>query len=197
MSIKLMSLVWQDHTGALTGSEKAVLLRMADFAADNGTQIFPTIKRLALDTGFSERNVQYAIKKLIEKKYLNKTVRTSKSVHISNLYRINISTLQAASVDNLPKKPKDVNKPVDKPCTKDRGGATVAPGVVQNTSGGGARIACDPSLIHHIDPPIAKDATNFLKNKNSKVASEVDKRKIVNDLQQLLKQQKLTKNVRR
>ena len=71
-----MTLIWQDHTGELTGIEKAVLLKMADHAADNGTQIFPSIKTLALDTGFSEKTVRRAINTLIEKKRLSKTIRS-------------------------------------------------------------------------------------------------------------------------
>ena len=182
-----MSLVWQDHTGTLTGSEKAVLLRMADFAADNGTQIFPSIKRVALDTGYSERNVQYAINNLVKKKYLTKTIRTSKSVHISNLYRINTAVLtDAASVD----------KPVDKPGIKHEGGARVAPGVVQNTSGGGARVACNPPLIHHIDPPPAKEIINCSNIEQlerepdlTAISTKIplaEKKKITADLKQLL-----------
>lgn len=195
MSIKLMSLVWEDHTGELSGVEKATLLRMADFAADNGTQIFPSVKRLALDTGFSERAIQYAIGGLVDKKRLSKTVRTSKSVHITNLYRINVAILeQKANVNKIEKKPKSVHNPVNKRGVSGGGGAPDAPGVVQGVRGGGAPRACDPSLIRQLDPSIANKGTiNCSKNEQERLYEisqaaipDAEKIKIMKELKRLV-----------
>lgn len=191
MSIKLMSLVWQDHTGTLAGIEKAVLLRMADFAADNGTQIFPSVKRLVLDTGFGNTAIKEAIKKLVAKKYITKTIRTNKSVHISNLYRINIATLaKAANVDNS----------VDKQGINKKGGSPHDLGVGRHRQGGGSPDDCDPPLIHHIDPPIAKDTTDCSKNEQQEPGKQspskiplAEKKKIIQDMAKLLKQTKVKK----
>lgn len=188
MSIKLMSLVWQDHTGNLSGIEKAVLLRMADFAADNGTQIFPSVTRIALDTGFSDKSIRRAINSLVEKKYISKTIRSRKTVHISNLYRINTATLSKA-----------VNKPVDNPCIKEGGGVTQTPGVGSQRPEGGVTETRDPPSNHHIDPPPAKLPTNCIKNEQQEPKPQgqskiplADKKKITQDLRKLLKQTILT-----
>ncbi len=174
-----MSLVWADHTGELTGIEKAVLLRMADFAADNGTQIFPSTKRLADDTGFSDKSIRRAIVSLVKKKYISKTIRTNKAVHISNLYRINVNTLQKAADMNPVKKKTPVNKSGDKHGIKQGGGVTETPGVGSQAPGGGVTETTgvgsqvpgggvtetrNPPLIRHIDPSIAKGTTNCSKN---------------------------------
>ncbi len=187
MSIRLMSLVWQDHTGTLTGIEKAVLLRMADFAADNGTQIFPTIKRIAADIGFSETAVKDAIKNLVKKKYISKTIRTSKAVHISNLYRINTTTLNNATVD----------KPVKKSGISKGGGSPDDPGVGRQTTQGGSPDDCDPPPNHHLDPSPAKDDNNCSKNEQQEPEPErpskistAEKKKIMQDMAQLLRQTK-------
>lgn len=61
MSIKLMSQVWEKE---LNHSEQAILLAMADFADDDGRNCYPSYKRLAWKTGYSERQVARIIKGL-------------------------------------------------------------------------------------------------------------------------------------
>lgn len=61
MSIKLMSIVWELD---LPSSEKLVLLSLADQANDDGTQCWPSVRRLVARCGQSERTVQRAIKSL-------------------------------------------------------------------------------------------------------------------------------------
>lgn len=146
MSIKLMSLIWDDHTGELTGIEKAVLLRMADFAAENGTQIFPSYKRLSEDTGFSESSVKRAIVALIQKKRISKTRRSRKLQHITNLYRINVTVLKEKTIVPLPADYVPVHKSVDKSCTKEGGGVTQTQGVVSYGHKGGVTVTDKPSL---------------------------------------------------
>lgn len=145
-----MSLIWQDHTGTLTSSEKSVLLRMADFAADNGTQIFPSIRRIALDTGLADRTVQRTIESLIVKKKLKRNHR--KSNHYStNIYAINVTELEQAAQSKETKynRKKPVDKPVNKPCKTQGGGVTMSPGVVSPCHQGGVTMSSNPSL----DPP--------------------------------------------
>lgn len=59
MSIKLMSKVWDldvDSTSAI------LLLRICDFATDEGTRIYPSIDRLAHETGVSKSTVKRRIR---------------------------------------------------------------------------------------------------------------------------------------
>lgn len=186
MSIKLMSLIWQDHTGELTGIEKAILIKMADYAADNGTQIFPSVKTLALDTAFSEKTVRRAINTLIEKKRLTKTIRSRKAVHISNLYRINTAALQQAA---------PVNKPVNKRGITKEGTPSQSVGVLPERPEGTPSQTSNPPPNHHIDPPLAKDTINCLKNEQQEPSKQspskiplADKKKIIQDMAKLLKQ---------
>lgn len=64
MSIKVMSWVWEQD---FNHSEQAVMLALADHANDLGKRIFPSVKRVAWKTGYSERQVQRIIAGLREK----------------------------------------------------------------------------------------------------------------------------------
>lgn len=55
MSVKQMSMVWESD---IDGADKLLLLAMADFANDEGQQIFPSVRRLTYKTGQSERSIQ-------------------------------------------------------------------------------------------------------------------------------------------
>jgi len=95
MSIQIMSLVWGDYSKELTLSEKSVLLRMADYAAHDGTNIYPAISTLADEVGISESGTKKSIKGLINKNRITKIHRTGNDNRcVSNLYYINIELLQ-------------------------------------------------------------------------------------------------------
>lgn len=55
MSVKVMSLVWQTP---MQPTRKLVFLKLADCADDDGSSIYPSIGRVARETGVSERTVQ-------------------------------------------------------------------------------------------------------------------------------------------
>lgn len=61
MSIKQMSLVWEHE---FSHQEQAIMLALADHAHDDGTQVRPSIDRIAWKTGYSPRSVQRIIKGL-------------------------------------------------------------------------------------------------------------------------------------
>lgn len=61
MSIALTSLIWPIKIPA---PEKLVLLRLADFADDDGAHIFPSLRRLADETGYEERSVRRMLRRL-------------------------------------------------------------------------------------------------------------------------------------
>lgn len=64
MSIKLMVRVYES---ALPKNEKAIALKYADFSDDDGQGIFPSVARVAWETGYSDRSVQIITNHLIER----------------------------------------------------------------------------------------------------------------------------------
>ena len=61
MSITAMSLIWPIR---IPPPEKLVLMRLADFADDDGGHVFPSLRRLADETGFEERSVRRILRRL-------------------------------------------------------------------------------------------------------------------------------------
>ena len=61
MSVKLMGQVWEME---LPRGEQLVMLALADHGEDDGSQIFPSVARLAWKTGYKERQVQNILRSL-------------------------------------------------------------------------------------------------------------------------------------
>jgi DNA-binding Lrp family transcriptional regulator len=61
MSVEAMGQVWKMH---LDPGDAWVLMAMADHADVEGEHVFPSVGRIAWKTGFSQRTVQRAIKRL-------------------------------------------------------------------------------------------------------------------------------------
>lgn len=76
MSLDATQWAWQQR--AITPTQKLVLLSMADRAGENH-DCWPSIARLSLDTGLSDRAVQKNIKELVEKGLLRIEERRSKT----------------------------------------------------------------------------------------------------------------------
>lgn len=62
MSVKVSALCWKVR---LPATEKLVLLRLADFADDQGFNIYPAVQTVADDCGVGARAVQLTLKKLV------------------------------------------------------------------------------------------------------------------------------------
>lgn len=60
MSIHLMSLVWEVRFP--TQGQKLVMLRMADFANDEGDSVFPSNSQVAEQCGLTKRGAQYILR---------------------------------------------------------------------------------------------------------------------------------------
>lgn len=68
MSIKIMTMVFDRYPNG--GGEMLLALSLADFADDNGTSVYPSIKQLSEKTRQSERSVQYQLRKMEEAGWL-------------------------------------------------------------------------------------------------------------------------------
>lgn len=86
MSIKLMSIAWESD---LPPTERFVLLCLADHADDIGRKCYPSVRRLVRRTGFSERAVQGALKRLRDRGYLETFPGCGESG--TTLYKINLT----------------------------------------------------------------------------------------------------------
>lgn len=104
MSIKIMSQIW-DVRGHFTSTEKMVLLKIADCAADDGSHAFPSISTIANACSIAERTVYTILDRLYKRKILSKRFRMRLGKITSNLYSINLKLLTHY-----------VNNPVNKSC---------------------------------------------------------------------------------
>lgn len=106
MSIKLMSLIWEDHTGQLSSTEKSIFLRMADFAADDGSSIYPGYTRISKDTGFCYSTVKQSMWSLMKKGYLMKVKEENSYKGKAAVFQINTIKLEESkSASKSAKKP--------------------------------------------------------------------------------------------
>lgn len=91
MSIHVMSLVWKTELGGPT--RKAVAMKLADCAADDGTSVFPSVRRVSRETEMSERTVQETIRHFVEIGLLLPVERGGRGPGSTNVYRFNMPTL--------------------------------------------------------------------------------------------------------
>lgn len=91
MSLKAMNWVW-DHSPA-RGTELLMLLAIADNAADDGTNAFPSVRTLARKTRLDDRTVQRIIGRLVEQRQLGVETRGGRAANrYSVLMGENLST---------------------------------------------------------------------------------------------------------
>lgn len=88
MSVKMMAAVFDAD---LPRAEKFVLLAMADHADHEGHNIFPSVSLIAWKTGYQQRQVQRAIKSLLEKNILVDEGQHKK--YLTNVYWLNTENL--------------------------------------------------------------------------------------------------------
>jgi len=86
MSIRLMSQVWEHE---FSHAEQTIMLALADWANDDGGNVFPSVARIAWKTGYEERQVQRIMKKLRGTGVLVLVKRAT--VYRPNEYRIILS----------------------------------------------------------------------------------------------------------
>ena len=93
MSIKVMTRVWESK---LPKDEKFILLAYADWANDEGENVYPSIGRVAWKCGYSARHVQRVTRSLAEQgimEYVGRGVKTRTGW--TNRYKIHVGNLPA------------------------------------------------------------------------------------------------------
>lgn len=110
MSIEVMSWVWKKSVA--TGTDKFVLLAIADNAWDDGSNAWPSINTISRKTGLSIRTVQRCIQNLHD---LGELQTMDRPGH-SNLYRVIMGDKESPKTQKstaLVKPKKEVEKKVD------------------------------------------------------------------------------------
>ncbi len=107
----MLDLVWPMR---LEPAQKAVLTRMAWFAADDGTRVFPTIGRLVRDCSIAERTVQRAIIAMLDAGILTEVRPADAGAKRPTEYRINLDVVAAlmAVPDGADPRHSDTRTPV-------------------------------------------------------------------------------------
>ena len=77
----------------LTGIETAVYARMALYASEDGTNIYPGLNTLVAELKFSKSTIQRTIKALLDKKRIVLIKQGNSQTHKANEYKINLSLL--------------------------------------------------------------------------------------------------------
>lgn len=91
MSIKIMNLVWDSD---LSRDKKYICVALADWANDDGGNIYPAIKRIAWKTGYSETQVRAIINSLVGEGIITR----------QGISKLNTNLLQI-EIDALPERP--------------------------------------------------------------------------------------------
>lgn len=91
MSGWLSGHVWK--CGRYSNSELTVLLALCDAGEDDGTRIFPSVKKLAIKARLSERQAQRALKQLRDDGIIIRVVTATGKPGLANEYHINMPLL--------------------------------------------------------------------------------------------------------
>lgn len=63
-SIRLMALAWRIDRARISATDRLVLLRLCDRAADDGSRVYPAVESVADDCSLTRRSVQCALSRL-------------------------------------------------------------------------------------------------------------------------------------
>jgi hypothetical protein len=101
MSVKIMSLVFDHYPGP--PAERFTALALADHASHDGENVYPSVNQLALKTGHSERAVQYHLRRMEARGWLE-VVEHGGGRGKRTKYRIPIEKLKGAAYAPFPEK---------------------------------------------------------------------------------------------
>jgi hypothetical protein len=99
MSVKVSALCW---LVPLPSTAKFVLIRLADFAGNNGKRVFPAIGTVANDCGLSPRAVQRAFKVLCDEGVLVLERATKGGRGHTNVYSLDLKRIEELGGGSVP-----------------------------------------------------------------------------------------------
>jgi hypothetical protein len=106
MSIKLMAKIWdvqiKERDGLSIAARKFILLRLADVANDEGENVKLGVKRIARETGLSDRTVQKAIAGFVDEDLMELIAEEDPYLRKPRVYKLhveNISKLASLKAD--------------------------------------------------------------------------------------------------
>jgi hypothetical protein len=165
-------------TGFLSAIDKFVLLALADTAADDGSSIFLSVRRLIHKTGLSERTVQESLRRLeatglliLEHKEYTLAVR-SKSGGYTYLRNTRTYRIDTEVLANMRRPQKGAARAPSTPQATRPGGATGAPATPQAVHPEGAGGAPKSSGNHQQEPSAEPEASTTETNKPSPPSGE-------------------------
>lgn len=102
MSVRLMAEVWARYEG--TGNELLLALAIADFAADDGRSIYPSIATLANKTRQSERTVQRQLRAMEESGWISVVGNENGGRNNTRIYQVSPSWIKGDSLTPPPER---------------------------------------------------------------------------------------------
>jgi len=141
VSIKVSSLVWEH--APVGGSDLLVLLALADFANDEGTNAWPSHATLARKARLSEERIRHVLRSLQKRGLILVDVQAGGPATLRRDRRPNVYTLNLAAITQG-----DLFNPDGGSHTT---GGRQRPAVVQSTHGGSSATP-NPSFIHKTPP---------------------------------------------
>lgn len=150
MSVRIMTMVWGCELGGPT--VKAVAMKMADCAHDNGKNAWPSVRHIARHTEVSERSVQYAIRELCRRGLL-RLERPGGGVK-SSVYAFDLDALAALHRETQAKWDAQ-----DARTEKGTGAKSAPVQPVHPTGATGAPPRCNPCTLTIIEPSIEPSNT--------------------------------------
>lgn len=167
MSIHLMSLVWEVNFA--TASQKLIMLRLADYADDDGNSVFPSIERLARQVGASKRQTQYAVRALEGCGLMACVHKGGGGPKDTNRWQIDVDLLISLAYQEL-----QLTGSHDQLEVAENKGAKIAPYVlrrvqsaalrVQSATHKGATHCTQPSIEHQLDTSDARARAEVVKS---------------------------------
>jgi hypothetical protein len=99
MSGHLTSLLWE--VDFPTSTQKLLMLRLADYADDDGRGIYPSIPEVARQIGSSERQIQYALKALEAVNLIDRVAFGGTGPKRTNVWTINVDLVAKLALQEL------------------------------------------------------------------------------------------------
>jgi DNA-binding Lrp family transcriptional regulator len=94
-----MSLIWEINFP--TATQKLLMLRVSDYADDDGSGVYPAIPEVSRQIGTSERQVQYAIKALEEVGLLSRITVGGGKRRSTNVWTINVDVIAKLALQEV------------------------------------------------------------------------------------------------